>query len=169
MSTHACVNDTRLVCISIDWEMPLHPLIQYMNSIAFHSIHKCRSAKSITQSSLCFDTWQCCCFCIKVRSYPLHKPLLWWNNLGVKNVEVFMFLLLCLTHKGVMDMVAALQWKCSSCLPQEMDLWSLVFYLTSIHCKINQMASEQRKNALVTGVVSGGEKTFLQKMLKGHM
>lgn len=78
-------------------------------------------------------------------------------------------MLLCLTHKGVMDMVAALQWKCSSCLRQEMDLWSLVFYLTSIHCKINQMASEQRKNALVTGVVSGGEKTFLQKMLKGHM
>lgn len=88
---HARVNETQLMCVTIDWEMPLHPLILYMNSIAFHSIHKCRLAKSIIQSSLCFDTWQCCCFYIKGCSYPMHKLLLWWNSMGMKHVEVFMF------------------------------------------------------------------------------
>lgn len=57
------------------------------------------------------------------------SPLHWWNNTGVRHVKVFtvcLSVLLCLIHKGVMEMVAVLLWKCIICLPQEMDLWSFI-------------------------------------------
>lgn len=127
-----CVCICICVYITTVWEMPL--IRTQLLSIPFTNA----DAKAIIQSSLCFDTWQCCCSHIKGCS--VHKPLLWSNNTGVSRVKsLCLSTLLCLIHKGVMKMVAPLLWKCNSWLPPEMDFWSLVFYLTPFHSKIHQM------------------------------
>lgn len=55
------------------------------------------------------------------------SPFLWWNNTEWDTLKsLCLSVLLCLIHKGVMEMVAVLLWKCSICLPQVMDLWSFI-------------------------------------------
>lgn len=152
----------------------------HANSIAFHSIHKC-GCKSHHTVVIVF--WHVTVLllphqgrfmpkCIQCTSLFYDETIQGWAVLKSLRLST----LLCLIHKGVMKMVAPLLWKCNSWLPQEMDLWSLVFYLTPIHSKIHQMAmstqhwaQKERSGDRYAFRGAEGWKRFIQRRLKSCM
>lgn len=93
-------------------------------------------AKAIIQLSLFWHVTHIKgCSCPNASSFFYDETIQGWAMLK----PLCLSTLLCLIHKGVMKTVAPLLWKCNSWLPQEMDFWSLVFYLTPFHSKIHQM------------------------------